>query len=663
MTRRPSPYRSSADAFPRAVRAFERGKLSKAAALCEETLAVAPDHFDALHLLGVVTSRLGRPEAALSFFNKALLIAPENADLHNNCGSALADLGRFEPALASYDQALAGRPDLASAYNNRGCVLMFMERFDDALVAYGRALMLAPDEPEFMNNMGRALTRLLRYDDALDCFDDAIAQRPDFTDAMLNRGRVFEELRCHDDAVAAYDAAMKAGADKATALLRRAGALQGATRYDAALAEYDRVERITPQNNDALLGRGSALAHLGRKDPSLACFDEAARRGVDPAAVLLARCIALGKLELPDAAMETARELVALAPTDAAAQNALGLGLMNAERFEEAIACFETALQYRRHYPLVEWNLGYLLLLHGRFIEGFRHYEARRRQEGTRWTRLDGPEWRRGLSLPGKRLLLYAEQAFGDTIHFARYAGVFADMGATVIFGVYAPLAVLMAQARGVAEVTLADERTPPYDLHLPLMSAPYVLGEDEADIQGRPYIVADQQRIAGWAGRLPAGRLRVGIAWQGSKSIPGRAVPLVAFAPLAAIPGVSLISLQKTDGLDQMATLPAGLRIETLGPDFDHGADAFLDTAAVMMSLDLIVSVDTAIAHLAGALGCPVWIVLKTVPDWRWMLDRENSPWYPTARLFRRKKGEEWEQTMQGVAVELAKWADAGKQ
>ena len=202
-----------------------------------------------------------------------------------------------------------------------------------------------------------------------------------------------------------------------------------------------------------------------------------------------------------------ARELVALAPTDAAAQNAW-------PRPDErrAFPRRRSPVSRRRCSTAgtIRWSNGTSVTCCCCTAGSLRDSGITRRgagRKGPRWTRLDGPEWRRGLSLPGKRLLLYAEQAFGDTIHFARYAGVFADMGATVIFGVYAPLAVLMAQARGVAEVTLADERTPPYDLHLPLMSAPYVLGEDEADIQGRPYIVADQQRIAGWAGRLPAGR------------------------------------------------------------------------------------------------------------------------------------------------------------
>ncbi len=203
-------------------------------------------------------------------------------------------------------------------------------------------------------------------------------------------------------------------------------------------------------------------------------------------------------------------------------------------------------------------------------------------------------------------------------------------------------------------------EATPEFDYHAPIMSVPFILGLDEKQIPGQipddvPYLRADAARIAAWKARLPQSAFRIGIAWQGSKADPERWVPLAEFAPLSRVPGVTLISLQKTDGLDQLAELPAGMTVETLGPDFDAGPDAFLDTAAVMMNLDLIVSIDTGIAHLAGALGRPVWIALKYHPDWRWLLDRKDSPWYPTARLFRQRQKGEWGPVMEEIAAELA--------
>ena len=640
--------------FRQAVRAFERGKLAKAAVLCEATLAEDPTSFDALHLLGVARSRLRQFDEALTAFDRALAVKRDDPDVCNNRGTALVEMERYTEALASYDRALTARPGFAEAHNNRGCVLILMERFDDALSSYAQALLSMPDNPDYMNNMGRAFMLLLRYDEALDCFADAIAQQPGFADAMLNRGRAFEELRAFDEAVAAYGEAMDAGVDMIETLVRRAGAFHAGRRYREALSDYKRALRLSPQRHTILLSRGGTLAHLGLADEALADFDQARALGTDERSVLIARCLAFDTLQRSDDAIETGRRLVAVAPDDADAHNAFGLCLMNAGRFQDAIASYQKALVLRPGFALVEWNLAYLSLLRGRFVEGFRHYESRRRQKGMRWTRLAGPEWR-GEPLKGKHILLYTEQGLGDTIQFARYIGVFAEMGATVTLGVFAPLAELMRGVTGRPGITRPGEPVPPNDYHLPLMSAPHYLRHREDDTPTQPYVVADPARVAAWARQLPPAPLRVGIAWQASAAIAGRSVPLVAFKPLSEIPGVRLVSLHKASDDDTLQAKPAELPIHELGPDFDSGTDAFLDTAAVMMSLDLVITVDTAIAHLAGALGRPTWIILKTAPDWRWMLDRTDTPWYPTARLFRREEGRDWTHTLEGVARELA--------
>jgi hypothetical protein len=325
----------------------------------------------------------------------------------------------------------------------------------------------------------------------------------------------------------------------------------------------------------------------------------------------------------------------------------------------EAITSLRRAVELRGEFPEAAWNLGYLLLLQGNFVEGWLHYESRRIQKGTTWIRLKGPEWR-GEPLEGKRLLLYAEQGFGDALQFVRFVRVAARMGAKVMVGVHPPLAGLFSMMDEKPMIVRHGEPTPDFDYHAPIMSMPFILGLDEKQIPGQipgdvPYLRADAARISAWKARLPRSTFRVGIAWQGSKADPKRWVPLNAFAPLSRVPGVTLISLQKTDGLDQLAGRPAGMTVETLGPDFDAGPDAFLDTAAVMINLDLIVSIDTGIAHLAGALGRPVWIALKYYPDWRWLLDRTDSPWYPTARLFRQRQKGEWKAVMEEIADELA--------
>jgi hypothetical protein len=256
-------------------------------------------------------------------------------------------------------------------------------------------------------------------------------------------------------------------------------------------------------------------------------------------------------------------------------------------------------------------------------------------------------------------LLLYAEQGLGDTIQFSRFACSLAASGKEVFLEVQPPLGALLGRLEGV-KVIRKGETLPEYDVHLPLMSLPHVLGVTPETAPGDvPYLFAEPARVEAWVKRLPTCQFRVGIVWQGNPDgyvDKGRSIPLRCFTPLCRIPGLRLISLQKNYGIEQLADLPSGMRVETLGAEFDPGPDAFLDTAAVMMNLDLVVSTDTGAAHLAGALGLPVWIVLRHVPDWRWMIDREDTPWYPTARLFRQTRHGDWDEVFERIAGELAR-------
>ena len=429
-------------------------------------------------------------------------------------------------------------------------------------------------------------------------------------------------------------------------------------RDTEAAEAYDGLLRLSPKRPDVYLNLGLALTKLGLFEQAFKTYDEAFRHNGDAARISIHRAITLMEMGESDKAFAAIDQLIEARPNYPEGHNTRGAFFMQLGRLPEAITNLRRAVELRGEFPEAAWNLGYLLLLHGNFVEGWRHYESRRIQKGTTWIRLKGPEWR-GEPLEGKRLFLYAEQGFGDALQFVRFVRLAARMGAKVMLGVHPPLAELFSTMEERSIIVRHGEPTPAFDYHAPIMSVPFILGLDEKQIPGQipgdvPYLRADPARIAAWNERLPQSRLRVGIAWQGSKADPERWVPLAAFAPLSRVPGVTLISLQKTDGLDQLAELPAGMTVETLGPDFDAGPNAFLDTAAVMMNLDLIVSIDTGIGHLAGALGRPVWIALKYHPDWRWLLDRKDSPWYPTARLFRQRQKGEWTPVIQEIADEL---------
>jgi hypothetical protein len=299
-------------------------------------------------------------------------------------------------------------------------------------------------------------------------------------------------------------------------------------------------------------------------------------------------------------------------------------------------------------------NLGLALLHEEQYAEGWREYEWRWKADQLTPRSYPKPMWQGG-PVAGKTVLLFAEQGLGDAIHFARFATVLAQAGARVVLEAHPPLVRLMSRLQGVAQVMPLNGTPPAFDCFQALMSVPGILGVNATNIPVGAYLTAEPERVAAWRARIGAHGFKVGIVWQGKGTTPSeraRSTAIQSFAPLAAIPGVRLISLQKqSDAGDvDLARIP----VETLGADFDSGPDAFLDTAAVMASLDLVVTIDTSIAHLAGALGRPVWIALKHVPDWRWTMHGTGSRWYPNARLFRQPTVGDWSTPFNEIAATL---------
>jgi tetratricopeptide (TPR) repeat protein/glycosyltransferase involved in cell wall biosynthesis len=542
----------------------------------------------------------------------------------NNRGITLWELRRYEEALASYDQALAIQPDYFEALNNRGNALLGLKRFEEALESYERALAIRPDFSDALANRGAALYELGRPDDALVSYDQALKIRPDYVEALYSRGVILRQMERLEEALASYDAALAIRPDYVAALNNRGTALRDLGQLEEAVESYDRALAVRPDDALALSNRANALRDLGRLDDAFASADRA----------------------------------VVIRPDYAHAHANRGNALKDLGQLEEALASYDRAVELAPEHAEHHFNRALVLLRLGAFDAGWREYEWRRKRKPWVKREFAGTEWG-GEDISGKRILLYAEQGFGDTIQFVRYARSVAMMGAQVILEVQAPVGGLLQCLDAEAVIVRRGEELPEFDLHLPLMSTPFILGlTPEPNSAEVPYLSADPVRVDLWSGRLPADGLKVGISWQGKPTAAvdkGRSIPLNAFAPLSRAPGVRLISLQQGAAVEQLANLPAGMTVETLGAEFDRGPDAFLDTAAVMMNLDLIITCDTAVAHLAGALGRPVWIVLKYVPDWRWMMGREDSPWYPTARLFRQGRDGDWGEVFARAAAELA--------
>jgi tetratricopeptide (TPR) repeat protein len=583
-------------------------------------LALRPDYAKAFFNRGITLRELNRLPEALESFERAVALNPDGAEAMECRGSVLCDLGRLEEALLSYQRALAIRPDFAQALNGRGNVLRRMQRPADALESYDAALARVPDYPEALSNRGNALLELGRPEEALESFERALALDPDRPEILNNRGNALASLKRLAEAVADFERAAAVEPDFAEVHNNLANALLGLRRPEEALACAERALVLRPDYADALINRGNALRALMRLEEALASYDRA----------------------------------LALQPDSPKVLSNRGTALMELGQLEEARVCFERALSFDPEHAGAHWNGALLSLLTGDFTTGFSEYEWRWKEQFAELKR-NFPQalWLGSGDLRGKTILLHAEQGLGDAIQFCRYAPHVAARGATVLLEVQPEIRDLAVHLHGVSRVLVRGEPLPEFDFHCPLLSLPLAFRTTPETIPGEvPYLHIPPEHVQRWRERLAAlPELRIGIGWQGNVNHYRdgyRSFPLSRFAEVARLPGISLISLQKGHGAEQLGDPRNDFSVV----DMTRDLVTFLDTGAIMKNLDLVITADTAVAHLAGALGVPVWVALPYAPDWRWMLERDDSPWYPTMRLFRQRSPGDWN----GVFAEICR-------
>lgn len=538
-----------------AFRDHQAGRMEDAERGYRQILAVMPQHFDALHLLGVVQQQRGRYDEALGLLQAAIRVQPTSAEAHFNLAKTWHDAGRFDEAAASYRQAILRKLSFAEAHFNLGNVLREQHRYDESAAAFREALRVRPNYPKALANLGSVLTDLGQFEEA---------------------ERVLLQVRA-----------------------------------------------VQPDNPRVLSNLGSALRALGRQAEA------------EP---LLLRSLQLD-------------------PQQAEAWNNLATVQLDTLRFDEAERSLQEALRLRPDYPRAHLNRAFLWLQRGDYGRGWEEYEWRWRC--PEWTPRPGVRRWQGESLVGGTLLLSTEQGLGDGLQFVRYARPAKERsGARVVVECPPALLAVLARTPGIDQLVPAG--TPvACDAHAPLMSLPWILGTTldtvPADV---PYVRTDEERLARWQTRLAAlSGVRVGIAWQGNpkqRQDRFRSLPLAAFEPLARLPNVRLLSLQKGFGAEQVAAVADRFTVQSLGDDVDASA-AFVDTAAILRHLDLVITPDTAIAHLAGAVGARTWLLLQHASEWRWLLERDDTPWYPTMRLFRQPSRGDWDSVLRSVAARLA--------
>ncbi len=571
----------------------QAGAIATAEQIYHQVLQLEPNNAEALDLAGVAAHQTGRHTEAIELLSRAVKIEPNRSSYHNHLGAAFVAMKRFAEAEASFREARRLDPLDAQIQYNLATLLAMQSLHLEAELAYREALRLQPNFPEACFNLGNLFVGQQRLDDAIVCFEQALQLRPDYLLALNNLGNVFDTQGRSEDAVKCFS----------------------------------RVLELKPSQFRARNNLGVAFVELGRFDEAEALY----------------------------------AEVVASHPTFAETYNNLGVLNYKKGRLEAAIENYDRALTINPDYAEAHTNRGIALLTLEKFAEGWKGYEWRWKSKYSAPYPYPQPLWD-GSKLAGRTILLHAEQGFGDTLQFIRFAPLVKAFGGTVIVSVPAPLLPVLKSVSGIDLLVSEGSTLPPIDVQAPLLSLPGIMGTTAETIPVNvPYLKAAPPIIDQWQVKLkPLLGMRIGINWQGrprSSSYRGdmqRAIPLKAFEPLARVKGVTLVSLQKGAGTEQIAQLTGLFPIHELASDFDSVSGAFMDTAGVMENLDLVITSDTAIAHLAGGLGVPVWVALPSSPDWRWRLAGTRSRWYPSLKIFRQTAWGDWDSVFSTMADEL---------
>ncbi|WP_426409962.1 tetratricopeptide repeat protein [Bradyrhizobium ganzhouense] len=584
---------STAAAFCEAGLAhFRDGRHLDARACYQQALGIDAEHTDAQHLMGLLSLRDRQYNDALQWIVRAIQRAPKPEYLAS-FATVLQQYGRCEEALNVLDQAIQLRPDDAELWRQRGDVLIQLARLDQALPSFQHAVRLNPHDHDALYKSGIVLHKLGRNEEAIACLN--------LSDSLLP--------------------------NRAPTLRTRAWVLYCLKRFEDSATDGRRAHQLDPQNAEICNNLGLSLRRLGRNEEALAWFDKAIE--IEPRFV-------------------------------DAFDNKL-VALFHLHRFDEVFALSDRMKSLGLNSTVTEWNVSLAHLLTGNLEAGWLGHQTRLKLPSARHPQFQRPMWLGEESIAGKTILVAADEGLGDTIHFVRYVPMLAERGARVILAVQDPLHRLMSALSGASLCVprSAMGTLPAFDLHCPISSLPLAFNTRLDTIPSGSYLPSPPDSLVqAWEDRLgprslgPRTKLRVGLVWSGDPyhvNDETRSIPLRTLSRILDV-DASFISLQKAPRPNDAAVLRERSDIVDLTADLTD----FAETAALIACLDLVISVDTSVAHLAAALGRPTWILLPWTPDYRWLLDRADSPWYPSVQLFRQTETRDYESVLDRVRDEL---------
>jgi tetratricopeptide (TPR) repeat protein len=643
--------------FEAAITAFDRA------------VSLNPDHIAAYVNRGNALKELARYDAAVDSYDKAIALDRGCADAYLNKGNVLQKIKRDDEALTNFDKALTVKPESAVAWSNRSVTLYALERYEEALASCDKAIALRVDYADAYNNRGNVLQELKRHEEALASYDKAIALKADYAEAFYNRGMVLQELERHEEALADCDKAIALKADYAEAHNNRGIALQELERSEEALASYDKAIALKADYAEAFYNCGNALRELERSEAALAHYDKAIALKADYAEAFYNRGMVLQELKRHEEALASYDKAIALKADYADAYNNRGIVLQEFKRYEEALASYDKAIALKADYAEAYLNQGLLRLSVGEFKPGWELYEWRWRTEdlAPRGKELGVSLWIARERIRGADLLLCAEQGIGDEIMFAGMVDEVLREAKSVtlecdsrLHGLYQRsfprLKVIARQLRpatkGMKFDCIAPVGSPARFYRTSLSGFPKHAGY----LKPAPDLTAIWRRKLGALGDS----LKVGISWRGGTPKTGierRSISLDRWRPIFEVKNTQFVGLQYGDLEEETAKW--GDQI-VFFPDCQNTFD---DLGALISALDLVISVQTAVVHLTGALGKPCWVLVSDPAEWRYGQQGAQMPWYPAVRLFRQSMAGDWEAVLHEVAAELRGLSKARRQ
>lgn len=608
-----------------AIQAFQSGNYASADLILKRVIQVDSKNLPALHILGLIKASQNNYKEAADLLLRAARICPDDASIQYNLAKALSDSGRDREAVAHHKKAVGLNSNNPEAWLNYGKTASNLGRYEDALSCYEKALGLKADYAEAAINKGATLKELGRYEEAIEFAELALSINPKLAEAWSNKGVALKEIKRYEEAITQYDQALKIKPNYHDALINKGVALQVLKRYEDAIAQYDHALMLNSESHEAWSNKGVSLQELRRYEEALIHFDKA----------------------------------IGLKPNYFEALTNKAVALQELKRFDEALVYYDKALSINSEYHEATWNKSLLLLLQGDFENGLPLYESRwksdKRSLSAGKRTFDRPTWLGIEPLKDKTILIYGEQGFGDYIQFCRYVQLVSNLGAKVVLEAPLPLVGLMRSMKGIAQLVAQGDELPAFDYQCPLLSLPLAMKTSLSSIPwSGPYLATDAQKVSKWRLRLgETNRMRVGLAWSSTSLFEGdanRSLKLTDFVKSLPDEGFEYVCLQKELKECDKQYFENYQNIRFFGDELND----FSDTAALIECLDLVVSTCTSIPHLSAALNKKTWVLLSYLADWRWLTNRNDSPWYPSLSLYRQTTIGDWDSVLEKVRSDL---------